>query len=445
MAKRTKKTKPVKKAKPARKRGHIARAAGPPPKYRAAITVTDAGFTEPSPTPDPAHFVVQKNDTQYYQLLNKKLLQPIPPPRDASLTPAELIFTLQKAWGSRGAARVRQIQQAGQIVFHAVGDTGPVASKGPATVAMVADKMVEDFNEPNPADVPAFFYHLGDVVYSFGETMYYYDQYYEPFRDYPAPIIAIPGNHDGVVYSGDPESSLDAYLRNFCATSWQITAEAGALGRTAMIEPSVYFNLQAPFVNLIGLYSNVLEDPGVISSEGSSSSPVSDDQLTFLHAQLASLRDAKYAGAVIVAMHHPPYTAGSLHGASPRMLQDLDKVFSAENFYPHAVLSGHAHNYQRFTRHQGGRETPYIIAGTGGHGVVNITAGRGQPTLRVPATSGQVTLENYAVRFGYLRIVVNQQQLSIEFHDAQNVTGSKSPSDSVTVDLASRTLATRRL
>lgn len=434
----------AKKAKPARKTHRAPKSAGPPPKYRNAIAVQDAGFGEPSPTPDPTKFVVQKNDTQFYQLLNKKLLQPIPPPRDASLTAAELIFPLEKAWGSRGAARVKQIQKAGQIVFHADGDTGPVASKGPATVAMVADKMVEDFNEQNPADVPAFFYHLGDVVYSFGETVYYYDQFYEPFREYPAPIIAIPGNHDGVVYSGDPESSLEAFLRNFCATSWQITPEAGALGRTAMIAPSVYFNLQAPFVNVIGLYSNVLEDPGVISSEGSASSPVSDDQLTFLHAQLASLRDAKYAGAVIVAMHHPPYTAGSLHGASPRMLADLDKVFSAENFYPHAVLSGHAHNYQRFTRRQGGRETPYLIAGTGGHGVVNVSAGRSQPVLRVPVTSGQITLENYAVRFGYLRIVVNEQQLSIEFHDAQNGTGSKSPGDSVTVDLASRTLASSR-
>jgi predicted phosphodiesterase len=42
-------------------------------------------------------------------------------------------------------------------------------------------------------------YHLGDVVYSFGEAAYYYDQFYDPFRNYPAPIFAVPGNHDGMV------------------------------------------------------------------------------------------------------------------------------------------------------------------------------------------------------------------------------------------------------
>ena len=46
--------------------------------------------------------------------------------------------------------------------------------------------------------MPSFFYHLGDVVYNFGEAAYYYDQFYEPYRNYPAPILGIPGNHDGV-------------------------------------------------------------------------------------------------------------------------------------------------------------------------------------------------------------------------------------------------------
>jgi len=34
-------------------------------------------------------------------------------------------------------------------------------------------------------------FHLGDVVYNFGEWNYYYDQFYEPFRNYAAPIFAI--------------------------------------------------------------------------------------------------------------------------------------------------------------------------------------------------------------------------------------------------------------
>ena len=34
--------------------------------------------------------------------------------------------------------------------------------KGPSTQSQVADKMVTDFTEGNPANVPSFFYHLGD-------------------------------------------------------------------------------------------------------------------------------------------------------------------------------------------------------------------------------------------------------------------------------------------
>ena len=115
---------------------------------------------------------------------------------------AEPILTLEQVYGSAGAAKVQAIQQAGQIVFHSVGDTGSVV--GPATQSLVADKMVTDFTETNAADVPSFLFHLGDVVYYFGEATYYYDQFYEPYRDYPAPILAIAGNHDGVVYCQRP-------------------------------------------------------------------------------------------------------------------------------------------------------------------------------------------------------------------------------------------------
>ena len=34
-----------------------------------------------------------------------------------------------------------------------------------------------------------------------------------------------------------------------------------------MTQPGVYFILDAPFVSIIGLYTNVLEGPGVISSQ----------------------------------------------------------------------------------------------------------------------------------------------------------------------------------
>jgi hypothetical protein len=196
-----------------------------------------------------------------------------------------------------------------------VGDTGSVV--GPATQSLVADKMVTDFNEANAADVPSFFLHLCDIVYYFGEATYYYDQFFEPYRDYPAPILAIAGNHDGVVYPQYPVPTLDAFLRNFCAATTSQSPDAGGLLRTTMIQPGVYFTPEALFVRILGLYSNVLEDPGVISGENGQNTALDGRQIAFLTAALNRVKSDKFTGAIIIAVHYPPFSGGSEHGAAP--------------------------------------------------------------------------------------------------------------------------------
>jgi Icc-related predicted phosphoesterase len=403
---------------------------------KAATTapVNQPQFAQPTASPDPTKFTVAHgNDNALYKKVQNSLLQAIPSPRPG----ASLTMNLADALGPGGAAAVAAIQKSGQIVFHSVGDTGSV--NGPATQSLVADKMVADFTDPTPSDRPVFCYHLGDVVYSFGEAQYYYDQFYEPYRSYPAPIFAVPGNHDGLVYTGEGVPSLEAFLRNFVSAEPVKTPESGALIRTAMTQPAVYFTLTAPFVNIIGLYSNVLEDPGVISSQGVKSSPVDDQQLTFL---VAALKQAKKAGgATIVVTHHPPYSGGTAHGGSPKMLADIDAACTQANYWPHAHLSGHAHNYQRFTRTVNKYDIPYIVCGNGGHGLSKVAAIAGSPP-RTPLTiNADLIFENYDdTDYGYLRIIVNATQMRIELHDAQVGQVFKSPSDAVTVDLASHTM-----
>ena len=56
----------------------------------------------------------------------------------------------------------------------------------------VCDQVTIDCAEADDYNRPAFLFHLGDVVYNFGESRYYYDQFYDAFRNYPAPIFA-PG------------------------------------------------------------------------------------------------------------------------------------------------------------------------------------------------------------------------------------------------------------
>jgi hypothetical protein len=163
-----------------------------------------------------------------------------------------------------------------------------------------------------------------------------------------------------------------------------VTREAASLHRTAMTQPGVYFALDAPFVRVLCLFSNALEDPGVISSMGGHWPAVPDYQLEFLEAQLTKIKTTKYAGAVLIAVHHPPFVyaqnpkasgdaTGGFYGSSSGMLNQIDAICAKVGVYPHAFLSGHAHNYQRYTRtvEMNGKEydVPFIVCGDGGHHV----------------------------------------------------------------------------
>jgi hypothetical protein len=160
-------------------------------------------YADPKPSPDENAFQVNNTSAAYYNspyyLLHKSQVQPIPPRRSGALPYLALTDFIP-------ADLVSAIQTAGAITFHAVGDTG-AAKAGPhqsaavsiAQEGAVADAMAADIQNGG-ANGPAFFFHLGDVIYNFGEGQYYYDQFYEPFREYDRPIFAVPGNHDGMVF-----------------------------------------------------------------------------------------------------------------------------------------------------------------------------------------------------------------------------------------------------
>jgi hypothetical protein len=388
-------------------------------------------FAQPTPSPDPSGFKDPVTDQSERDVAG---VQPVPQPSSSG---AEPILMLATIYGSQGASVTQTIQQSGQIVFHAVGDTG--SAEGPTTQSLVADKMVSDFTETNRADVPSFFYHLGDLVYYFGEATYYYDQFYEPYRLYPGPIVGIPGNHDGIVYPGDPAPSLAGFLANFCTAAPAPAPDAGGLVRTTMTQPGVYYTFEAPFVRILGVYTNVLEDPGVISDQSGTYPTLDQRQITFLTTALERVKSDNFTGAVIIATHHPPFSGGSEHGGSPLMLQDIDSACTAAGVWPHAVLSGHVHNYQRFTRVVNAYQIPYLVAGCGGHAPLVKMSSNYRTPYPVDST---LTLESYDdTDYGYLRIVVNAQTMTIEFHPQHDGGTTKTPDDTVTVELASRTIS----
>ena len=160
-------------------------------------------FAETKPGKDAVSFRVDNTSAAYYNSpyykLHQDQVQRIPPPRKNVPMQMQLAdFT--------GPEIITAIKRAGKITFHAVGDTGAAKVNHQQTVERalqneeeVADAMSHDVATGGP-DGPAFFFHLGDVIYNFGEAQYYYDQFYDPYRAYDRPIFAIPGNHDGMVF-----------------------------------------------------------------------------------------------------------------------------------------------------------------------------------------------------------------------------------------------------
>lgn len=378
----------------------------------------------------------QYYNSPYYEL-HQYQMQPVPAPR-VSPPHVELANVL-------GADALAPITAAKKISFHAVGDTGAAnlseglsAGQVLADQAGVADTMAKDVAQGG-ATGPAFFFHLGDIIYQFGEAEFYYDQFYEPYRAYDRPIFAIPGNHDGSVYGSSKTKpavpTLTGFLANFCTPTPVHSPDAAGIFRTTMDQPGVYFTLDAPFVSIIGLYTNVLEGPGVISSQGGKYPLLTDVQVEFLTSELERLKPARSANecAIILACHHPPVSADSVHGGGTGLATDIDTACQSAGLWPDAVLSGHAHIYQRFTRATSGREIPYVTSGSGG-----FAAKAPQPGLpNAPVTIGEYTLvANPIVAFGYLTVTVDMSgatpELTIFFRACLGSTAT----DTVTVNLA---------
>ncbi len=284
-----------------------------------------------------------------------------------------------------------EIKKAKKLVFHAVGDTGGIQSGTQQTI--VAKYMYNDLLQAKVA----FFYHLGDVVYYYGEADHYYGEFYDPYFHYDAPIFAIPGNHDGNVAPGDDYQSLAAFKENFCSLVPEFTPEAGDSNRQSMTQPNVYWTLNAPYVTIIGLYTNVPEG-----------GQLDNHQIDWLHSEMKAAPEDK---ALIIAMHHPIYSLDTHHSGSSYMGEILDDAMKSSKRIPDLVLAAHVHNYQRFTRTYGQKTIPYIVAGTGGYFHLHHQQwlnGQGSSNIQNTDTKLEKWCDN---RWGFLRLEVTEAQI----------------------------------
>jgi hypothetical protein len=384
-------------------------------------------FGDPDLTPDNFSSFSKQEISADAAAKGLEQLEPVPPAR--STTPMDLSSVI-------GADAVQKIQSAGKVTFHTVGDTGGIHS--PEFQFAVADAMASDLTGG-----AAFWYHLGDVVYYFGQEQYYFEQFYDPYRNYNAPIFAIPGNHDGAVYTGETAKSLDAFVGNFCTSLPTRSPDSQGAVRTTMDQPGVYFTLNAPFVKFIGLYSNTSEGgtEGVIAN-----SKIGDAQLSFLKQQLSAAKTERNKGqarALVIATHHPPFTGSPSHVPSPTMLKQIDKACEEAGIQPDLHLSGHAHLYERYTRTVGGKQIPYLVAGMGGY--FNLPglkpSKRNRPAPKTPlsgqdASGNPLRLEVYNdSTFGFLRLTVSATSVAGVFVTVDPKSGKTGVGDSFSVNL----------
>lgn len=305
-----------------------------------------------------------------------------------------------------GTAAVQEIEAAGMIRIHAVGDTGRPDVHN-AYQEGIAEQMSADYRPDGGARNPALFLHLGDVIYGPRKQQLYRDEFYRPYMKYPGKIAAIPGNHDGEVFTDTDPVALRAFRDNFCAPTATVPpiADEVRIFRETLTLPGVYYLLRAPFLDVVALYSNIAEGPGSIIGENGDSS-----QKDWLQATLTAIAAERNAGsrrALMFAVHHPPFSNGG-HSGSPQMLTDLDAVCTQAGLQPDAVISAHAHNYQRHTRRVQDKEIPFVVAGCGGHNDAGVDPAEGQ-------IIGDRSFDKSFRGFGYLMISATQRRLQIQF------------------------------
>ncbi len=309
-----------------------------------------------------------------------------PLPRPLGLAPYHYDLDL------RFADLTAAIQQAGKQVFHVIGDSGGVQDG--EFQHNVAEALTEALHAGGK-DQPHFCYHLGDVVYFPGERDQYYQQFYEPYAHYDAPIFAIPGNHDGEVDDTAAEPSLDGWVSYFMQQHPDVDPLSKDAPRVQLDLPNVYWTLNTPHATIIGLYTNVPEHGSIDST-----------QQQWVTNEFATAPADK---ALILALHHPIYSFDVYHSGSSKMADVLENAIRDTGRVPNLVLSGHVHNYQRIEQSiVEGQPTPFIVSGNGGyHNLHNVHT---EPGTKAEDTGA--TLTYYARCWGFLTLTIDRNNIT---------------------------------
>lgn len=210
-----------------------------------------------------------------------------------------------------------------------------------------------------------------DVLYPVGSANEYRDKFFRPYRDYQAPIYAIPGNHDW--YDG-----LTGFMRVFCrapqlpdsprprplsAAWWRTllwkspdTPDDAALDDArrmrsapaqAAEQPGPYWALDTGPLRIIGIDTGLLGD-------------IDQEQGAWLR------RVSQGSRPKILVTGSPIYVDGKHHPCAIAGGGTVDDIVRDPAHHYVAAIGGDIHNYQHYPVDVDGRRIEYVVSGGGG-------------------------------------------------------------------------------
>ena len=179
-----------------------------------------------------------------------------------------------------------------------------------------------------------------------------------------------------------------------------------------MNQPGVYFTLDAPFVSIVGLYTNVLEGPGVISSQdGHYPALAGDAQLDFLKRRAAAARPGPQSRRAGRDHRLPPPTR--LGRREPRRQQrprrrHRHRRHARPASGPTPSSPATPTSTSATPGSVDGREIPYVVAGSGGFAATPPT--RRPPRRPTHRRRVHARQAKPIVEFGYLTVTVDMSK-----------------------------------
>ncbi|MER7501659.1 metallophosphoesterase [Nonomuraea pusilla] len=243
----------------------------------------------------------------------------------------------------------------GHFSFLLLGDTG----EGDASQYAVVPGMLKAGRDTSFAIIAS------DVVYPAGSGNEYGDKFFRPYKDYDAPVYAIPGNHDW--YDG-----LSGFMRVFCdAPGLPPKPDRGLRGLLWRRPDTIDEARLAAARELRGKPSQRAGQPGsywVVESESLLIVGVDTGIRNVIDKdQTAWLRRVSLDPRPKILVTGKPIYVGNAY--KPSELEEggtIDDIVRDPAHRYVAAIGGDVHNYQRYPVKVGDRVIQYVVSGGGG-------------------------------------------------------------------------------